>query len=159
MKLVPMKTENGYEYLWPQPSEDEKRDTNLDMVHYASMKGFYNKPGQHALVLGGQYGCLPLETEILWANRKNKKPIPVQLRKILNHHGFVLVHNWKNQKTKVAPAVVKPSGTKKVFRITLEDGKTVSASADHIFFVRENGEIKEKHVSQLKHGDQVIVDE
>lgn len=56
MKLVPMQTDNGFEYLWPQLAEDEKRETTLDTVHYATMKGFYSKPGQHALVLGGQYG-------------------------------------------------------------------------------------------------------
>jgi hypothetical protein len=65
VKLVPMSTPNGYEYLWPQIEQNEKRQTNLDTVAYASMRDFYNKPGQHGLILGGQYGS-GKTTLLLW---------------------------------------------------------------------------------------------
>ncbi len=56
MKLVEMATPNGFAYLWPEFEDGEKKETDLDTIAYTSMKDFYGKPGQHGLILGGQYG-------------------------------------------------------------------------------------------------------
>jgi len=127
----------------------------MTYVLYADIEDMF-RTARHSLVIG-QPRCLSLDTEIFWRDKNGRQFKIVKLRDILGKEGYVKAFDFKSNRLIIAGASVKPSGKKKLYEITLRDGRVVKASADHTFFVEEGGRIVEKKLSELRVGDRLVV--
>jgi len=102
----------------------------------------------------GQVGCLSLDSSIkVYKDGKIKsvkiKDLPSQID--------VVSYNFDRGAVELKPAKVIKSGKKEVFKIVLQDGKTVTASDEHIFFKQEDRIIMDTELKHLKAGDCILV--
>jgi len=64
--------------------------------------------------------------------------------------------NFKNSRKEFVKAKKVRNNLKSTYKITTENGKTIEATEDHIFFVDRKGKIVEKRLRELKNGDKLI---
>jgi intein/homing endonuclease len=64
--------------------------------------------------------------------------------------------NFKNKKIEKSLGLIKKSRKQEINEIKTNKGNIINASSKHIFFVLEEGVIKEKRVKELKKGDLLL---
>jgi len=108
------------------------------------------------MVIHGQTGCLPLDTEIV--TFLDNEPLNVPLRDLMckDAHADILSYDLSKRIVEPDIATLIPSGKKEVFEVEFESGRTVRASGDHKFFVCNNHRIVEKTVLELNRGDKLL---
>lgn len=91
--------------------------------------------------------CLKHDTEIIIKEKKGKKYVN-KIKKLseLPDKFKVISHNFETNKDEVKNAVKINSGKKKLYKITLEDGKVVYATKEHKFFTNGGNEIEVKNI-------------
>ncbi len=87
--------------------------------------------------------------------RTDRGIIPLQNLKI-GEKINVLSLNVKTLKEEYKLAVKVKNKIKPTFQIITENGKSVEATEDHVFFVEENGRIVEKRLRELKKGEKLV---
>lgn len=97
----------------------------------------------------GRTGCLDEETEIYVFDNKvckvKLKDLPTEFK--------VVSYNFDTKKKEIKSAIKIDSGVKECFEIELENGKKIIASEEHVFFDKNNNEIK---VIDLVEGDELL---
>lgn len=96
-------------------------------------------------------GCLSPNTKVIV--KTGEKITSIKL-KDLPKYSEVLSYNFQTKKEEFKPTRKVSSGKKKLYKITLESGKTIVASKNHIFF-DENG--KEVRLKNLKINNKILV--
>lgn len=102
---------------------------------------------QH-IIRSGKSGCLSENTKII----TDRGIIEI---KDLNKEK-VLTYNFKEKKEEYKQAIKIDSGKKQLYLIELENNKTIKATKEHIFFVKENNKVVEKRLLKLKKGDKLV---
>ena len=107
-------------------------------------------PGKHHA--GGQ--CLATDTLIMKANGEI-----IEIKDV--HNPSLLVsENFNTEKTEETPVIVKWENAKTIFKITTKFPRfEISASQDHLFFIRTNKGIEEKPLSEIKERDYLLFPE
>jgi len=94
-------------------------------------------------------GCLEENTII----HTNKGYMPI---KNLAENDKVLTYNFHTKEQELKKAIKINSGEKELFEITLENGNTIQASEDHIFFIKREGKIIEEKLRNLTEDDVLL---
>ena len=90
-------------------------------------------------------GCLD-ENTLIETKRGN---VPI---KELTEHDYVKSYNFDTQKEEWSNVLVFDTGDKEIYQIEMEDGRTLLATEEHVFFNENGDEVK---VSELKVGDEL----
>lgn len=99
--------------------------------------------------------CLTGDTKIQVYD--NDVIVDIELEKLRGRKRIVLPSfNTKTLEVEKDSAIFLDSGRKEVFEIMTTNGKKIKASENHIFFVVEDGKIKEKYLKDLKKGDKLV---
>lgn len=70
---------------------------------------------------------------------------------------WIMSFNVEFEKIEFKEATKVDNKKKVIYEVKTESGKTVRATADHIFYIREeNGKITEKKLNELREGDKLI---
>ena len=101
------------------------------------------------------YLCLSTDTDIIAGWNTNQKVTKIE---DIPTDRYVSIPSLNLQTGKIEKDKGKRvlSGIQDIFEVKLEDGRTIKCSMNHKFFVRCNGKIEERRLSELKEGDKII---
>ena len=120
------------------------------------------------VIVLGIFNCLSGDTEIIaktsadkhgyrrytlreLSRKKSRKKSPRSMT--------LLSHNPSNGEIVTSQATLFPSGNNSVYRITLEDGRTVDANENHRLFVLREDKLVEQVVNKLKVGESILAED
>lgn len=111
-----------------------------------------------SLILG-QTGCLSKDTKISIITDNGTKVYSIKdVYNTFHNKPFnIFSFNFENKIIEKDTARVLKSGKKKLFKITLNSGKIIKATGEHIFFRKNKARIEEIKLSDLKVDDELMV--
>lgn len=101
-------------------------------------------------IVCGQVGCLFEDTKIKTNNGD------IALREINSDSILVKAIDFKKQETTTTMAYVVSTGKKAVYKLKLQDGRYVTASEEHIFFVKRNDKLMEIKLKDIEKTDEIL---
>ena len=123
---------------------------NNEILYLEKLKDA-NLPDASSFVIDEQTESLSIEERIT-TDKGIIKLGDLKENQIIN----VLSYNFVTKRNEFVPASKVRNKVKPTYRITTENGKTVEATDNHIFFIKESGKIKGKILRELKEGDELI---